>query len=352
MKKYTVGVIGLGFGKWLIEEEILQGLGEPYFTLAAVCDLNEDLAKKYGEKYAVPYSTEPDELLHNPGIDLILLITGPNGRARLLDRILDAGKPVMTTKPFETDAAEAARILAKAEKLGIPLFSNSPPPVPTDDLACIKEWQEKYNLGRLVAFEASNWASYREQADGSWYDDPFLAPAAPLLRLGIYCMDDLAFFVPDEIASVSVKESRVFTGRPTADNAIMSLAYEDGTLGSIYASLCVGDGEPYQSFLQLHYENGNVIRKIHSTPSMLGEFARVSLSTLKDGEHFTEERTYSKKGYGYRWDLMHQVLSGEKLPEPSTGHEVIVRAVHLLETMMREARSSAGEKKAAAAAKQ
>ncbi len=337
MERYKIGVVGLGFGRWLIEEEIIQGVGEPYFELAAVCDLDAELAEKVGKMFDAPYTTDMQDLLDNEEIDLIVLLTGPNGRAKLIDQILDAGKAIMTTKPFETDADEALRVLKRAEKMGIPLFSNSPPPVPADDIACIHEWQEKYELGRLVAYEASNWASYREKPDGSWYDDPKLAPAAPLLRLGVYCMDDLTTFIPDDIKTMDVIQSRVFTKRPTADNAMMCMSHEDGTLGSIYASLAVGDAQPYQNLLQLHFENGNVIRRLHSTPSMLGEYSIVSLSTEKDGHHFTEERTYNKHGYGYRWDWMHKVLSGESLPENKTEPEDIARSIRLLERMRKEA---------------
>lgn len=160
-----MAVVGLHFGKWLIDNEIIKGYAAPYFELAAVCDQNEVLAHACAREYHVKAYTRLEDALADRDIDLVTLITGPNHRAKLLDKIVDAGKAVMTTKPFETDAAEALRILKKAEAAGVPLFINSPQPVAPDDIACIQEWQEKYALGRLVGYHASNWASYREDPD-------------------------------------------------------------------------------------------------------------------------------------------------------------------------------------------
>ena len=38
MKRYRMAVVGLHFGKWLIDNEIIKGYAAPYFELAAVCD--------------------------------------------------------------------------------------------------------------------------------------------------------------------------------------------------------------------------------------------------------------------------------------------------------------------------
>ena len=44
MKRYRMAVVGLHFGKWLIDNEIIKGYAAPYLELAAVCDQNEVLA--------------------------------------------------------------------------------------------------------------------------------------------------------------------------------------------------------------------------------------------------------------------------------------------------------------------
>ena len=116
--------------------------------------------------------TDLDKLLQNEEIPTIGLFTGPVGRAGLLDRIIEAGKDVITTKPFENDPAAATDVLEEAKRLGRVIHLNSPNPGLSPDLAAIQRWRNELDMGAPVAARADVWAHYREEADGSWYDDP------------------------------------------------------------------------------------------------------------------------------------------------------------------------------------
>lgn len=336
MKKFKLAVVGLHFGKWLVENEVLKGNGEPYFELAAVCDTNEPLAKACAAQFRVPFYTSLNALLAaETTIPLILLATGPGGRAKIVSRLIDAGKAVMTTKPFEIDAAAALAVLKKAEKANIPIFLNSPPPVPPQDILCILEWVKQYRLGRLIGYHAGNWANYREVPDGTWYDDPLLCPGAPLLRLGIYCLNDLSWFTTAGIRSLSVHQSKIFTRRPTADNACLSFCHEDGTIGSVYSSFCINDGHPYSQLLQLHFENGSVQRSIACTSCPKEDFITVSLHTPGQSKALSEEKTFPKQGAGYRWDCMHKALRGQK-PKGQIAPGQVAASIYILQEMQRQ----------------
>jgi hypothetical protein len=50
-------------------------------------------------------------LIADPNIPVIGLYTGPVGRAALIHRIIEAGKDVMTTKPFELDSEAALAVM-------------------------------------------------------------------------------------------------------------------------------------------------------------------------------------------------------------------------------------------------
>lgn len=86
MKRYRMAVVGLHFGKWLIDNEIIKGYAAPYFELAAVCDQNEVLAHACAREYHVKAYTRLEDALADRDIDLVTLITGPNHRAKLLDK--------------------------------------------------------------------------------------------------------------------------------------------------------------------------------------------------------------------------------------------------------------------------
>ena len=75
------------------------------------------------------------------------------------------------------------------------------------------------------------WVNYCEQADGGWYDDPERCPVAPVFRLGIYIINNLAelFGEPEKVCALS---SRILTGRPTADNADLAVLFKNGAIAT------------------------------------------------------------------------------------------------------------------------
>ncbi|OPZ28654.1 MAG: Inositol 2-dehydrogenase/D-chiro-inositol 3-dehydrogenase [Lentisphaerae bacterium ADurb.BinA184] len=117
MSRLRIAVVGLNFGRHIVKE-IVEGPAREEFELAAVCDLDRAKAEGVAAACGCRAYGSLDELLADASIPTIGLFTGPVGRAGLIERILDAGRDVMTTKPFELDAAAAWRVLAKAERLG------------------------------------------------------------------------------------------------------------------------------------------------------------------------------------------------------------------------------------------
>jgi predicted dehydrogenase len=261
MSKVKVVVVGLNYGRNVVEELMRDG-GNPHVQLVGLCDLDrakaEALAAKHGE---LPVYDDLDAVLADPGVDGVGLYCGPSGRAALLSKIIKAGKDVMTTKPFETDVVAAEAVLAEGEALGRVIHLNSPNPGTSPDLAVIAKWREQFDLGMPVAARAETWTHYRDQADGSWYDDPARCPVAPVFRLGIYMINDLVR-VFGRARRVSVLQSRLFTKRPTPDNAQVAIEFGSGALANVFASFCVRDGDHYRDGAILNFERGTIYRNV------------------------------------------------------------------------------------------
>jgi predicted dehydrogenase len=251
-------IVGLNFGRHIVDD--LAG-GQPGVQLAGVCDLDRGKVEASAAQHGVRAYTSLDAVLADPSVDAVGLFTGPGGRGALIERCVAAGKHVMTTKPFELDADAGARALAAARAAGRVVHLNSPGPRPSDDLAIIARWRGEHDLGRLVAAQAEVWAHYREQADGSWYDDPVRCPVAPLYRLGIYLINDL-LSLAGPVARVQVETSRLFTGRPTPDQAQVGLRFASGALGHVFASFCIEDGDHYRNAMTLHFAHGTIYRNV------------------------------------------------------------------------------------------
>jgi predicted dehydrogenase len=314
-ERVKIAVVGLHFGRHIARNELATGPGAPFFKLAALCDMDEPKLTEMTKEMGIKGYASLDALIADPEIPAIALYTGPNGRAKLLRKIIRAGKDVMTTKPFETDPKEALSVLTEARDLGRTIHLNSPAPVLPPDMALVRRWQEEYGLGAPVGCRADVWAHYREQADGSWYDDQEKCPVAPVFRLGIYAINDIVALL-GEAEEVHVMESRLLTGRPTADNAQLGIRFKSGALASIYASFCVGDGDHYRNGLVLNFENGTVYRNagpLRAEP--LNEESEMRLVILKNGRrHLAAQASVGASG-AYRWDLFHQAIHGVTIPD-------------------------------------
>jgi predicted dehydrogenase len=314
MNKIKMGLVGLNFGKRFAQENIIDssGPGHNFFDITAVCSTDKDVNLCTAEEWKVRAYNILDDMLKDDHIQAVLLLTGPIGRADFISKIINSGKDVMTTKPFESDPEKAQAVLEEAMALGRTVHLNSPNPMPSNDILQIMNWQKEYNLGRPIAAHWQTWCTYREKADGKWYDDPMQCPVAPVYRLGIYCINDLLWLLKKP-KKIQVAQSRIFTGRPTADNGIITIEFEDGSLASVFASFCVGGGQPYPDTLTVNYENGTVYRNagpINSTYE-----ARMELMTGTPEEPVIRNAVFGQQNRSgsYQWELFYKKCCGQKL---------------------------------------
>lgn len=329
-----IGIVGLNFGR-----HILPHLQDPdvarLFRLAAVCDLDPSRRREWAARCHVPEYPSLDALLEEPGVPVIGLFTPPRGRAELLRRIIRAGKDVMTTKPFELDSVAAREVLEEASSLGRIIHLNSPAPRPTAVRRQIREWETRYHLGRPVFCRGEATADYSEEADGTWYDDPALCPVAPIFRIGIYLINELTGLFGD-VVSTQVISTSIRTGRPTPDNAQLSLEFANGAIGSIFASFCVGNGQFYANSLLLHYERGTI--QYNLDPAEFGQAnksSRLRLIAAPPGEERVVIEEWSGPGClgDYQWDAFHDAIRTRDVGSMPIGE--IILGIDVINAMAR-----------------
>src|SRR3989339_2034827 len=108
-----IAVVGLRFGNF-IARELSQRPASDFFELAAICDANRDQADMIAKNHpGVPVFTSLDDVLARKDISAIALMTPPVGRAALIHRIINTGRAVMATKPFERDVEAARAVLGE-----------------------------------------------------------------------------------------------------------------------------------------------------------------------------------------------------------------------------------------------
>ncbi|HYO19243.1 MAG TPA: Gfo/Idh/MocA family oxidoreductase [Dermatophilaceae bacterium] len=114
MTTRQIAVIGAGYwGPNLVRNF----RASPDWDLVAVCDLNEQRARKVvGARSTVEVETSVEHLLARPDIDAVAIATPASTHAPLVMDALAAGKHVLVEKPLSYDRETAAQMVAAASE--------------------------------------------------------------------------------------------------------------------------------------------------------------------------------------------------------------------------------------------
>lgn len=118
MTKRNVAVIGCGlWGKNIVRN---------FYNLDAlntVCDLDTENLKKLAMEYEnVHFTTDFNEVLNNPEIEAVAVVTPSHTHFKVVSAVLNAGKHVYVEKPISTVADEAKKLMELADEKGLTLM--------------------------------------------------------------------------------------------------------------------------------------------------------------------------------------------------------------------------------------
>lgn len=338
MKKIPIAFVGLRFGKVMLDG-LTRDPDWP-FRLTAVCDTDDEKREACAAAYGVPGYSELEPILADPHIPALALITPPHGRSALIRTCLEAGKHVMTTKPFELDPTAAESVLELAEAKGVALHLNSPMPRTQPWVAQVHAWRDDHRLGRPSLAIWQRHVSRNEDADGGWYDDPERCPLAPMFRLGVYAMNDLLEVLDDDPVAVTVMGSRVRTGRPTPDVAGMQIRFASGCIASLCVTFCSEVGWAERS-MSIHYERGSVYRDLMPDADFPAGWKLKLVRGGMDTPVTTDETVAPQSGYD--WEFFAEWVRGGR-PKGDLTRDRLLQCVRLAAAMKRAEASGREER--------
>ncbi len=96
----------------------------PGAELRAVCDLNADAARAYGEEFGVPWFTDMHEMLKEmpDQIDVVSILTPAGYHAQHCIELAPYGKHIVVEKPMALTLQDADSMIAACDQAGIRLF--------------------------------------------------------------------------------------------------------------------------------------------------------------------------------------------------------------------------------------
>jgi UDP-N-acetylglucosamine 3-dehydrogenase len=142
-------IIQIGTGGWGKNHiRILSQLG----VLVAICDINFQKSKEYGEKYSVNHYESLDELLSSEEFDGAFVVTPTSTHTEIAKKLLEAKKHVFVEKPMTYNSEEGEKLAKLAEKNKVILtcgyIERFNPAV-----GVVKKMVKEKNFGDLVMLE-------------------------------------------------------------------------------------------------------------------------------------------------------------------------------------------------------
>jgi predicted dehydrogenase len=118
----AIGLIGCGG----ITTWHLHAYKEASYNVVALCDQHKERAQARRDEYftAADVYTDASQLLARDDIEVVDITTHPEHRVELIDATIDAGKHILTQKPFVLDLANGRRLVEKARERGVKLAVN------------------------------------------------------------------------------------------------------------------------------------------------------------------------------------------------------------------------------------
>ena len=233
MEQVKVALVGLGW--W--GQKIAATLGGNHaIRILRAVEIDRGAAATFRAAHDIPVSDSLDEVLADPAIEAVLLVTPHALHEEQIAAVVRAGKHVFCEKPLALTRAGAERAVALCHDAGLVLGMGHErrfePPV-AEMLALAEAGQ----LGRLLQIEANfSHDKFLSLDRGNWRLKPDQAPAGGMTATGIH-LTDLAVKLMGPAREVTVSCERLASDLPSGDTMSALIRFASGGTAYISASL-------------------------------------------------------------------------------------------------------------------
>jgi myo-inositol 2-dehydrogenase / D-chiro-inositol 1-dehydrogenase len=325
MTPLRLGIVGAGS---IVAKKHLLALAEvPEIAVVGLCRRDAGELQVLADRFRIPRRyTDYRDLLGDPGIDAVLVATGPRAQPEVLFEAAGVGKHVFAEKPMAETAAEARALAVAIREAGIHF-----------QIGFNKRFYFGYRtaqdlirageLGALTGFHARFWFQPGR--------------AAPLLHNGIHFLDLARFFMGPVDEVLARRAEPQASATTTAGTWAVSLRFGSGAVGNLLlSSLASWDyvnehvdlvGSNHNA---LSVENGRVVRAFRHDEARRAQLCENTLSghwwSGNEEQGFTGQfRVFAQGVFRARREL-----PGPEDPGIlAAGAEDGVRALELLEAM-------------------
>jgi predicted dehydrogenase len=264
-KKYSVGIIGLGFGRAHIPAFQTNGC-----EVVAVCQRNQETARSVAARYNVPGVFERwEQMLEEAKPDIVVIASPPSLHREIALRALGQGAHVLCEKPLAMSAAEGRDMVeaaARAQRVAMTCFNWRFIPAMQRFHAMVEEG----GVGRLF-HAAGRWLGARwadEAAASTWRMDRAQAGHGAMGDMGVHLIDMVRWNF-GEFAKVSAQAGVAYPsrsvpggGKPADAEDFCSVMGELASGGQVTLSVSRAARGANEAFLEAYGSQGSLVYRL------------------------------------------------------------------------------------------
>jgi predicted dehydrogenase len=204
--------------------------------LSAVCDIQPDRARLWGEKYGVPHYQDYHEMLQrHPEVDVVTVLTESGNHARHVLDLAVYGKHIIVEKPMALRIEDAESMIAACaqnrRRLFVVLQNRYNPAVRK-----VKEAVDARRFGDIfMATVRVRWCRRQPYYDQDAWRGTWKMDGGALSNQASHHLDLLAWLAGD-VQSVYARSMNAFARIEAEDTGVAVLRFRNGALGTIEAT--------------------------------------------------------------------------------------------------------------------
>jgi predicted dehydrogenase len=253
MEDVRIGVVGLGRLGYVHAHNLARNIKRA--KLAAVCDIDAELAKKTAEELGCKSYTNLEKLVEDSDVDAVCVVTPTANHVEPVNAVVQTGKPLFCEKPLASTLEDSEELADLIKNAGIPcqigFMRRYDPPC-----AQAKELITAGAIGRPTyfcgfsrdPFPPPPWACNPATGGGLFID------------MLIHDFDLARFLMGDDVAEVFADETNIVVDNQGidrfADNVTVNMHFRNGALGHSHASVHAGYG--YDMRTEVFGSEGNL----------------------------------------------------------------------------------------------
>ena len=261
-KPTRFGIVGCGSASIPVCEAIAVS---PLTELAAVYDVNLDLARDISLRFQVPIMETLNELLTNTSVDAVYIAVPHHLLAPLTRQALEAGKHALTEKPLAISVEEADALIALAteQQLALGVFYEMRY-APAHALA--RELIQAGSIGNIIGVRIQTlidkpltyWQSgYTGRSVNPWRGIKAQAGGGVALMNTSHLLDAVGYVTGLVVTSVSAEIGTLVANVEVEDMVTATLRFNNGAVGSLMAGAHIS-GAHNEEYCYLYGTHGQL----------------------------------------------------------------------------------------------